>query len=265
MARRSYRIGEVEVGVRTTAESFGGWLDRNLEAYRDDSVHVEPQYGVVVAEDGRGSPPGRRGVHLLYRGTIALVRSLDLTTVARTFLGEMEAIRFEDREDGVYLDAVPIEGNGAVALVPSSLPPYLATLGRAPERKGLRLPGHLSSALDAEGRLVPFRPILDVPADALQTLPGAAAPAGSPDRLFVDAPVEPRIVFTVTYEEEPLAPASRGLTLYRLATHCANLRRVASTALEALKALVDRAACYQIASAGPRDMLGALVRAVRSD
>jgi hypothetical protein len=247
--------------VRTTSPRFSRWIDEILADRRvpDDGAD-EPTLSIVVDDE----PPrgGRRGFHLLYRRISAVVRTLHLGTLARSFIAEVERFGLPQRADAVHLDGAIVDVRGTPVLVPGSLVPLMATLGRRAEREGIRLPGHSAVAVDASGRVVPAAPTVD-PADSLRRLERLFGPDGSSDRVMVESAVEPEVIVLLAAEPGVvLRPTSGGSALHRLATRTLNLPLIGGPALQALHPLVERARCYETTWAGsariPDVLLGAV-------
>jgi hypothetical protein len=247
----TYRLGDVTVGIRTTSERFGRWVDDVLRPYRRARWR-DAFYSVVVAEEERA---GRRGFHMLYRDTVAVARTADLGTLARAFLEEMESNAFRGRTDAVYLEASLVAGEGGTVLVPSSFAPALSGQSRRAERLGVTLPATTWVAIDPEtGRAVPVRSALGIPPDAAKRLVGMRG-AEHPDRLFVDRPTTVDAACLV--HDDPsgdVVPISRSTALYRFAAMSQNLTRIGGgRTLEALERLLSSATCFAITpSTAPR-------------
>jgi hypothetical protein len=247
----TYRLGDVSVGIRTTSERFGRWVDDVLEEHRRARWR-DAFYSVVVAEDER---PGRRGFHVLYKGTVAVARTADLGTLARAFLEEIESNAFPRRADAIYLEASLVRGSDGTALVPSSFAPALSGQSRRADRLGVTLPATTWVAVDPEsGRAVPVRSALGIAPDAAARLVGAQG-AQRPDRLFVDGPT--RIDAACLVHDDPsgdVVQISRSTALYRFAAMSRNLPRIGGgRTLEALGRLVSSATCFAITpSTAPR-------------
>jgi hypothetical protein len=130
-------------------------------------------------------------------------------------------------------------------------------LGRRVERKGVRLPVAIGVAVDpATGHVVPVRPILEIPRDAIIRLGAIGDPTGKTDKLIVDRPVAADAVFMFVDEHDTLVrPVSKGLALHQLANSVRNFRQLGGTALEGLGRLVAGAQCYGLGTAEPGDML----------
>lgn len=253
MVEGTYKLGGVRVGIRTTSETFGRWIDETFEEHRM-SRWKDPYYSVIVAERDE---PGRRNFHVLYRGIVPIVRTPDLGTLARAFLEEMESLTFRSREDAVYLGASVAAGPTRLGLIPATYTSTLGAMSRLGDRLGLTLPGSLWTAIDpATGRAVPVRSALGVPSDAVERLTGARAA----DRYFVDAPVDLGTLCLIhDSPTQALEPVSRSLMLYRLAGVTENLPALGGRrTLEGLGRLVARAECYGIAPMSPTDVLGAV-------
>jgi hypothetical protein len=247
----TYRLGDVTVGIRTTSERFGRWADDVLREHRRTRWR-DAFYSVVVAEEER---PGRRGFHVLYKGTVAVARTADLGTLARAFLEEIESNAFRGRADAIYLDASLVRGPEGIALVPSAFAPALSRQSRRAERLGLTLPATTWVAIDPEtAEAVPIRSALGIAPDAAERLVG---PRGvePPDRLFVDRPT--RVDAACLVHDDPsgdMVPVSRSTVLYRFAAMSENLPRIGGgRTLEALGRLLSSATCFAITpSTAPR-------------
>ena len=88
-----FDIDGYRFGVRSTSHAFGEWVRYALGAYRADGPldpDVDPLYALIV-EDGQG-PAVRapRKLRIFYYGTWAIVRSMDVRAIARSFIGEIE-------------------------------------------------------------------------------------------------------------------------------------------------------------------------------
>jgi hypothetical protein len=247
----SYRLGDVTVGIRTTSERFGRWVDDVLERHRRARWR-DAFYSVVVAEEER---PGRRGFHVLYKGTVAVARTADLGTLARAFLEEIESNAFRARTDAIYLNASLLRGPEGTALVPSSFAPALSGQSRRAERLGVTLPATTWVAIDPETAVaVPVRTALDIAPDAAERLVGKRG-LGRPDRLFVDGPTGVDAACLV--HDDPsgdVVSISRSTALYRFAAMSENLSGIGGgRTLEALGRLVSSATCFAITpSTAPR-------------
>jgi hypothetical protein len=246
----TYRLGDATVGVRTTSDRFGAWIDEVL-AHRRRARWRDADYSIVV---GEADLPGRRDYHVLYRGIAPILRTRDLGTLARAFLEDAESHAFAGRRDAVYLEASLLAGPGGIALIPAAFTPGLGGLNRRAERLGVTLPGTTWVALDpASGRAVPVRTALGVPEDAVTRLIAPLAPR--PDRFFVDEPT--RVGTVCLVHDDPQAAVldiSRSTVLYRLAAVSRNLTRLgARGTLEALGSLAAGASCLAIPAmrAGP--------------
>ena len=256
----TYRLGDETVGIRTTSEAFGRWVDDILVERRRIRWR-DAFYSIVVAEGGR---TGRRDFHVLYRGTVPVVRTTDLGTLARAFLEDIESHAFRRRRDAIYLDASLVSGTRGTALVPSSFTPALSAHSRRADRLALTLPASTWVAVDLEtAQDVPVRSALGVPADAVDRLVPPGGP-WRPDRLFVDRPITVDAACLV--HDEPtgsLVAISRSTVLYRFAAMSQNLPRIGGRrTLEALGRLVSGADCYAITPTTVDEVLRALADVV---
>ncbi len=258
---RSYEIGGVRFGVRTTSEAFGDWVEYTLAKYRLDAP-VDPTYSFLV---GDGSGALRQRTHIYYKNSYAVVRTRDLFTLGKTLLAEVESISFDERADATYGEFALVGADDRIALVPSVLVAYISLLGRRLERSGLILPAEMTVAIDNDsGMVVPVPPHLDVPDDALARLKQIAPGNGAGDRFSVTHPLEPDLVCTIGLGEERLRPVSRARALYCLAPYVRNLSALGAGALDGLALLVEGAECYEVRTATARETLEALSVALHS-
>jgi hypothetical protein len=242
----SYAIGDVRFAVRSTSSAFAIWLSDVLGSYAVDDVE-DYLYSMVIPEP----PPdgSAKEFCILYKGSAAILRTLDPVTLGRGFLAELEGLGSHERQDAVYLMASLIDVSGAPALVPSSIAPGLAKLGRRAAKLGVGVPGELSVAIDIEtASVVPIRSLLDLPHDALDRLAVACPWRGKDGLRFVQAPEVVRaILVPARNPETPLQPSRKGYALANLAGWTLNLEKVGGPGLEALGRFVERAACYESA------------------
>ncbi|TMK82099.1 MAG: hypothetical protein E6G47_01460 [Actinobacteria bacterium] len=264
MVEQSYSFGGHLVGIRTTSEPFGAWLDETLAEYRAETE--APTHYSIVVEDPATERRGEKRFHILYRGTITVARTLDLTTVGRLLLSELELSMLDDRDDLIFVEAIPVAANGVSVLVPSILVSYVASLGRRVGRAGLSLPAHAYVAVDpARGAIVPPPPVLvDVEA-ALGRL-AELVPAGAPDgRLVIDRSWPVDVVCSIG-EGEPgrVTPVSRAIALHRLTSRVVNLQTMKGDAIRGLARLVGAAECRQVSTARAEDIVDAVVAETRA-
>jgi hypothetical protein len=254
--RRTYRIGDRRIGIRSTSETFGAWLDRSLAPYRVRR-RVDPELSVVVD----GGKPGRgAGFHILYRGTASLVRTLELTVLGRALMGELEAELLPERDDAVYARASLVGVNGSVALVPWWAGTALEGIGRRAARAGVRLPTGGAVGVDrVTGRVGAPSPLLDVPAGAVAALARLSSQRASEQRIALRGPREVDVVFAHVEGDSLLRPASRGEAIHRLSAATVNLPRVGGDALRAWARLVSGRSCYGLGPGGSREILQAVL------
>ncbi len=250
----TYKFGSVRVGIRTTSERFGVWLDEILAEHRMTRWQV-PFYSIVVADQDE---PGRRNFHVLYRGVVPIVRTADLGTLARAVLEEVESHTFRQRRDAIYLGASVISGSRGVALIPSAYTPALNAQGRRAQQDELRAPGTVWTAIDPDsGTAVPVARELRIPDDAIERLAGRSS---SLDRFFVDRPT-PLDSLCLIHDRPDAAiePVSRSLVLYRLAGVSENLPALGGRrTLEGLGRLVAGADCFGVAPMATNHLLETL-------
>ena len=259
-----YDLGGTRLEIRTTSQRFADWIDHVLAEYRVPFDGEDDPFLSIVVEDGPADAGGKR-FHLLYRRTSAIVRTLQIGTLARTLLLELDRIGLPLRVDAVHLDGAIVDVRGVPVLVPGYFVPLMAVLGHRAERDGIRLPGHTTVTLDEQGRVVPTLRGLHTADDALPRLAEAFGSQASSDRVMVEDAVEPEVILQLAHEPDVgLRQVSRGLTMHRLATLTMNLQVVGGSALRTLRPLVERARCYDTTWAGSLRIPDTLIGAVEN-
>jgi hypothetical protein len=240
----SFAIGDTRFAVRSTSHAFGEWLTDVLGAYEVEDVE-DFLYSVVVPDPPDGRPS--KEFFILYRSSTAMVRTLDPTTLGRSLLAELETFTLHEREDAAYLMASVADVHGVPTLLPPSLAPSLAKLGRRASKLGVEVPGQFCVAIDVEkSSVVPVRPSLSVPEDALERLASALPWQGRDGLRFVQAPEDVGALLVSGADTNgPVQLARKGYTLATLASWTLNLERVGGAGLEALGRFVERASCYE--------------------
>lgn len=244
--------------------AFCDWLDRTFRRYRVAGDEY-PRYSIVIA--GAKGDTGGKQFNILYKQTSALVRTMDLTTLARALVVEMEALSYHERDDAIYTEMGMLTTNGTRALVPGRFTSFLGRLGhRQVERAGVSLPGSMYVAVDPKtGRAVPTPRHLKVPDDAFERL-GEIGPTNAlSDRVFVEEPSSVDVVFWVdNMSEVPFHPMSRGFVLSRLWNWTVNAPNIGRSAVEGLTKLVEPTRCYGLQITDSRPMLENIVTAIKS-
>lgn len=253
VVHRTYELQGVRLGVRTTSEAFGAWMDEALAGFRVPG-EAAPHYSVLVAREPGGAGRLGRGFHILYRGVTPLVRTLHLPTLRGALLAELESFRFPEREDAIYLRAGILKAGEQAVLVPSAVIPHLGRLGRRVSREGIMLPAAVSAAVDlASGRVIPVRPFLGADGNDIDRVDGNS------DRLVVDEPISVDVVCTfATGQDSFIEPISRAVALHQLSAQVVNLPTIGGAALTVLGRLVAGARCYSLVVTDGRTMLEAL-------
>lgn len=263
MVHRTYRIGGVRFGVRTTSEEFGEWLDHALGAYRMKR-RTTPMYSVVVGDGAAGIRP-RKKVHVTYRGSQVAVRTRNLATLGSALLADLQTFASGARTDALYLSAALLASNGRTALIPADIVRFLGRSARRAERVGLPLPLETVVALDVPtGAAVPVGPGLDLPEDAVDRLLRLGGSDEEEDsRPVVLAPRRVDVVMTFAQEEAPaLQPIPRALALHRTASLALNLPKLKGRGVEGLARLVEGARPYELGALDISGMLRALTEAL---
>jgi hypothetical protein len=264
VAPQSYSFHGHLVGIRTTSPAFAAWLEETLAEYRIETE--APTHYSIVVEDPATERKGEKRFHILYRGTITLARTLDLATVGRMLLSELELSMLDDRDDLIFVEATPVEANGVSVLVPAILVNYVASLGRRVERAGMALPAHAYVAVDpARGEVVPPPTVLvDVEAAVARLREQLPTPAAT-DRLVIDRTWPIDVVCSIGQGDPgTVEPVSRATALHRLANYVVNLKTLQGAALRGLERLVSDAECRQVSTAGARAIVDAIVSETRA-
>jgi hypothetical protein len=256
----SFEFAGANVGIRTTSERFWGWLESALAEHRTARTSI-PVYSIVTGEG-----PGKGGVakeryHILYKGTIAIARTRDMQTLVETFRSDLESYLFEDRDDAIFADMNVVSRGGLNALVPASIVPFIGTLGhRRLDRSGLTLPAETAVALEpGTGQVMPIPRRIQLADGWRERLAEAFPPNGGDGRVIVEQSTRVDVVVSIGWGEEPLVPVSRGLGLYRLASHVPNLELLGGQTVADLVPVVEGARCFEMASTKPAQMLAALM------
>jgi hypothetical protein len=238
----SFAIGDARFAVRSTSHAFGEWLSDALGAYEVEDVE-DYLYSVVVPEppaDGKA-----KEFFILYKGSSAIVRTLDPTTLGRGLLTELECHRLRDLDDAVYVAASVAQVRGEPVLIPSSLGPGLAKLGRRSARLGVEVPGQFAVGVDlGSAHVIPVPRTLDLHGDPLAALTSAFGWEGRDGLRFVSGPEDVRAILVPAPEPEPIARIRKGLVLANLTSWSLNLERTGGHGLQALGRLVERTPCY---------------------
>lgn len=262
----SYEIGDERIGIRSTSEAFAGWLDEVLAEYR--TTETAPIfYSVVVGDDATGQG---RHFNILYRYSIKLIRTFDLSMLVRTLLSELEYPLYPTRNEAIYSECAVVSRGGVSALVPSILIPFFTELGREVDRAELILPPETAVTIDTgSGMVLPVDPVIRVPGgmlDRLSTISSSNGRRAHRQQTVSNgqdgsgrAPLAVDFVCSIGDSEEPFEPASPATGLYRLSSHTLNFPALGGEALRGAARLVERAECRTLQAAGPLDMLRALV------
>ena len=235
----SFAIGDVRFAVRSTSHAFGEWLSEALGAYEVDDVE-EFLYSVVAPEPPAGGMA--KEFFILYKGSSAIVRTLDPVSLGRGLLTELEGHRLHDLDDAVYVMASVAQVRGEPVLIPTSLAPGLAKLGRRSAKLGVDVPGQFAVGVDLRSaKVIPIPWTLDLRGDPLDALTSTFAWEGGDGLRFVSEPEDVRALLVPAQEPEATAqPARKGYALANLTSWTLNLERTGGRGLEALGRFVER-------------------------
>ena len=262
-----FEVSGIRFGVRSTSAPFGEWLrlvlsDHRAAGPRDPSDAAT--YSLVVEDPERPRGRATRNLHVLYRGTFSVVRSLDVSVVARSFLSEIASLTFPARDDAVYLGVSLISGPATTALIPTRFVPAIAVAGRRIQQAlDIGLPDQLWVALDLEtGHLVPARWSLSIPGDALDLLGRFSPVVDAGDRRATvdrEFPVDTVLVWG---RERGVHAAPKGPVLFELAHEIRNLDRVGRRGVIALGRALSDAQVRSVSWFGTAELIETLRMAV---
>ena len=239
----SFAIGDVRFAVRSTSPAFGEWLSYALGAYEVDDVE-EFLYSVVAPE----SPVGVKAKEffILYKGSSAIVRTLDPVSLGRSVLTELEGHRLHVLDDAVYVMASIAQVRGEPVLIPTSLGPGLAKLGRRSTKLSVEVPGQYAVGIDlASARVIPIPWTLELKGDPLEALSATYAWRARDGLRFVSEPEDVHALLVPAQKPETTAQAVRkGYALASLTSWTLNLEQTGGRGLEALGRFVERTPSY---------------------
>ena len=264
VASSSYAIGGARFAVRSTSHAFGGWLSDTLGEYEVEDVE-EFLYSVVVPElpaDGR-----TKEFLILYKGSSAIVRTLDPATLARSLLAELGGHGLHERHDAVYLMAAVAQVHDEPVMIPASLAPGLAKLGRRSTKLGVEVPGEFAIGVDLESaRVIPIPQMLDLRGDPLEALRNAFSWEGRDGLRFVSEPTDVSAILVPAKATDASAQLTRrGYALANLTGWALNLEQTGGRGLEALGRFVERTPCYGSTWTDAADAITQLAEAIEGN
>jgi hypothetical protein len=242
------------------------WLATSLDRYRIPYVDDDPVFAVRVSDPERIGPV--KDFHVLYSGSLATIRTFDLSSLGRTLMHQIEGPRFAHRTDATFLRAGLLLAGGRSILVPLTVVTALDALGPLVERAGISLPAATHVAVDPSGWVVPFETSLDVPGDTRVRLEALDMGTGRRPRHEVEAPV--KVDAIVTFQPRAghgLETVGRASSLYQLTRTASNMPTVGNPGFTAVARLVAGAECYNLGNAASREtpgILASLVAGTRS-
>lgn len=265
MVQRTYIIGGIPVGIRTTSRAFGAWLDAALEKYAVEDWGGA-DYSLVVSEGAAGLERGRRDFAVLYKDTTPVMRTLDVSVLGRALLTELSSLLAAERDDAIILALPVLVGSKGAVLVSPRIAVAVGELGRRAEQAGIGLPAATFSAIDpAIGHVVPLHPLLDTPTESWQMLEalGSRRAAGGPR--LVTEPIKVDAVCLSDGDAGAVPrPRPRADTLEALVPSTRNFGSVAAAGVGGLARLVEGAHCYDLGRTDTRQTLAALTTIIDS-
>src|SRR5712691_1684081 len=108
-------------------------MDGALTAYRV-SQEAPVTYSIAISGGEADNALSGKRFHILYWEFQRVLRTLDIATLARGLLAEIESTLLPDREDAIYVRSAAVEGNGRIALIPDFFRSTLERMGRRIDR-----------------------------------------------------------------------------------------------------------------------------------
>lgn len=254
-----YRIHEVTVEMRSTSPRFAAWMQRTFVTYRAIG-EPDTQLSVAIGDEG----PASTSIHTLYRGIVPIVRSRQVSTLARRLVDELESFSYPRRGDAVFVFATLLELDGRSALIPSYLASYLSRSRRLIEQMGIRMSSGPAVAVGTDGLIGPAALALKLPRGAKSRFGSRDDPSSELTEIRRRRTVDAVCWFSRAVEL-PVAPVSGARALYDIASDTLNLARLGGDALDVLSRLLAEARCFELRGDTPRSMLLALADAVRGN
>ena len=180
-ATTTFAIGDVWLGVRSNTEEFDARLRRVLAAHLAPDVEAPANYSCKLASGERVR--GQRNLHFLYRGQSALVRTRSERRVMHALLAELSW--YAGRPDASLLSVhgIAFVGANGALIAPPTLRPWLSTIERRLEAKGLRIVDTPTVLVDpARSEVVVPAPALTLDHDALAEMRGPGDEFVAPGR-----------------------------------------------------------------------------------
>jgi hypothetical protein len=263
VAWRDLSVGDLHFAVRTDSWELTAWLDHALADYIVDD-EAEVKYSFIIGDASEGGRGTKRSVSktfsMFYWGTVPVVKTLHLPTAISAFLTELEVMVASQRNDGVFLRAVPVTAGGALGLVPVSMIMGMGDETRTATRAGLSFGAPMAVRLDpTTGLISPVPSALGLPEDTYDRLTAVTHSTG-PDRLILEPDSKVDAVFAMstgplTADASLIEASSRAGTLYRIAPWILNLEAYGPSSIEVLAAMLLDANGYTLTQIGSRERL----------
>jgi hypothetical protein len=240
-----FEVNGVRFGLRTNSSEFGAWLDASLEAFRTRDPEL-PVFSVVIGSEGF-NPKSCKQWHILYRGTDALIRTLDLGRLVAALLAELESFSLRSRSDALYLQASIVSSQSATALIPPGLGAYLNGIERRTARAGVSVtPARYISVDPTTGSITSGGLGMNVSQRRMSELAGVApGNVPSPPASVLKA-VDAVCVLAPDWDAG-LRRTGRAQSLVNLASQAMNLRTIGPGGVVALANVLREARCFELA------------------
>jgi hypothetical protein len=235
----NYEIDGMRIGIRYTSERLAD-LVRSVLAPFETQDDAAPTLSVNLAE---ASDTTIRKLHVIYRGSVAAVRTLSPRRLLERIFIEAASLGALRRADHIFVVGTGSVLNGSAALLPYWTGTGRDRLASALARRGVDVVDGTVLAIDmASGSVVPFPLPFEVPADVYAKLAEIAPEPGRTERGVADVPgPRPLGACVVWGEEAGTHQVSRAAVVHSLAAATHNRRAIGSRILEPLAAAVTNA------------------------
>ena len=170
-ASSTFAIGDVWLGIRSSTDEFDTRLRRVLAAHVAPEVDAPANYSCKLANGERTR--GKRNLQFLYRGNSAIVRTRSERRVMHALLAELSWYAGPHEPSLLSVHGIALVGPTGALIAPPTLRPWLSTIERRLQAKGLRIVDTPTVLVDpARSEVVVPEPALTLDRDALAELRG---------------------------------------------------------------------------------------------
>jgi hypothetical protein len=162
------RVGDLHIGVRTTAPEVDDLLRAALPAYVDDDVEVPVNFSLRIG--GRESR-GQAGLHILYQASDQLGRRAEPSQVVRALFAQLASYGSGPAAGRLRLRLPAVVVDGVAVLITPELAPLVLDVEPRLRRSGLQLMESPVADIDTATReLVVSPPAIDLAAGTAAAL-----------------------------------------------------------------------------------------------